>query len=78
MEYICSFFRLISIYFQMIKMECHVKKNEHFRHFLFAFNQGSKTAKAADFYSGEFYQRGIDNLVERLEVVNNNGECIID
>ena len=40
----------------------------------FAFNQGSKTAKAAD-----FYQRGIENLVERWEeVVNNNGEYIID
>jgi len=29
-------------------MECQVEKNEHFRHLLlFAFNQGSKTAKAA-------------------------------
>ena len=29
-------------------MKCQVKKNEHFRHFLpFAFNQGSKAAKAA-------------------------------
>ncbi|CAI9734608.1 Hypothetical predicted protein [Octopus vulgaris] len=32
----------------IIKMECQVKKNEHFRHLLlFAFNQGSKAAKAA-------------------------------
>ncbi|KOC60012.1 Histone-lysine N-methyltransferase SETMAR [Habropoda laboriosa] len=28
-------------------MECQVEKNEHFRHLLFAFNQGSKAAKAA-------------------------------
>ena len=40
-------------------------RNEHFRHLIFAFNQGSKAAKAADFYSGDFYQRGIENLVER-------------
>ncbi|XP_052830317.1 uncharacterized protein LOC128249815 [Octopus bimaculoides] len=32
----------------IIKMECQVKKNEHFRHLLlFAFNQGSKAAKAS-------------------------------
>ncbi|RWR98918.1 Histone-lysine N-methyltransferase SETMAR-like protein, partial [Dinothrombium tinctorium] len=32
----------------IIKMECQVEKNEHFRHLLlFAFNQGSKAAKAA-------------------------------
>ena len=60
-------------------MECHIKKNEHFLHLLFAFIQGSKSAKSADFYSGDFDQRGIDNLVERWEeVVNNNGEYIID
>ena len=35
-------------------------------------------AKAIDFYSGGFY-RGFENLVERWgEVVNNNGEFIID
>ena len=40
-------------------MECQVKKNYHFLHLLvFAFNQGSMAAKAAD-----FYQRGIENLV---------------
>jgi hypothetical protein len=98
-------------------MECQFEKNEHFRHLLlFAFNQGSKAAKAArdicavygegaiakrtarDWYanwytavlrawldkffeskSGDFYQRGIENLVERWEeVVNNKGEYIID
>ena len=60
-------------------MECQVKKNEHFAHLLFAFNQGSKATKAADLYSGDFCQRGIENLVERWEeVVNNNGEYIID
>ena len=42
----CFFlFELISVNFQIIKMECQV---EHFRHlFLFVFNQGSKGAKAA-------------------------------
>ena len=36
-------------------------------------------AKAADFYSGSFYQQGIEDLVECWEeVVNNNGEYIID
>ena len=56
-------------------MECQVNKDQHLRH-LFAFNQGRK---AADFYSGDFCQRGIENLVERwVEVVNNNGEYIID
>ena len=60
-------------YFQIIKMECQVKKNEHFWHLLFAFNQGSKTTKAADLY------QGIENLVEHCEeVVNNSGEYIID
>ena len=45
----------------------------------FPLNQGSKAAKAADFYSGNFYQQGIENLVRRWEeVVNNNGEYIID
>ena len=35
-------------------------------------------AKAADLYSGDLYQRSIENLVERwAEVVNNNGEYII-
>ena len=38
-------FELISVNFQIVKMECQV---EHFRHLLlFAFNQGSKSAKAA-------------------------------
>ena len=38
-----------------------------------------KPQKAADIYSGDFYQRGIENLVERWEeVVSNNGEYIID
>ena len=53
---------LISVYIQIIKIECQVKKNEHFRHLLFAFNKGSK---AADFNSGDFYQKGIKNLVKR-------------
>ena len=44
----CFLFELISVNFQIIKMECQVEKNEHFRHLLlFAFNQGSKAAKAA-------------------------------
>ena len=64
MECIFSIFELISVYFQMIKSECQVKKNEHFLH-LFTFNLSSNFAKAADFYSG-----GIENLVERLEVVD--------
>ena len=60
-------------------MACQVMRNEHFRHVLFAFNQVSKAAKAVDFYFRYFYQRGIENLVERWEeVVNNNGEYIID
>ena len=61
-------------------MECQAKNNEHFRHILlFALNQGSKAAKAADFYSGDFFQRGIENLAERWEeVVSNNGEYIMD
>ena len=56
-------------------MECQVNKNEQIWHLLlFAFNQDSKAAKCAD-----FYQRGVENLVERLEkVVDNNGEYIID
>ena len=54
-------------------MECQVKQNENFRHLLFAFNQYFKVEKAADFYSGDLYQRGIENLFERWEeVVNNN------
>ena len=37
---------LISVNFEIIKMECQIEKNEHFRHlFLFAFNQGSKAIK---------------------------------
>ena len=45
----------------------------------FAFNQCSKATKAADFYSDDFYQHVIKNHVERWEeVVNNNGEYIID
>ena len=42
---ICFFFlfELTSVNFQVIKMECQVEKNEHFRHLLlFAFNQNSK------------------------------------
>ena len=47
--------------------------------YLFACNEGSEVSKAADFYSGDFYQRSIENLVERWEeLVSNNGECIID
>ena len=47
--------------------------------FLFALNQGSKAAKADDFYSGDFYKRGIENPAERgEELANNNGEYIID
>ena len=60
-------------------MECQVKKNEHFRHLIFALNQGFKASKVADLYFGDFYQRGIENLVKRWEeVVNNNGEYIIN
>ena len=67
----------MSVYLQIIKLECHVKKNVHFRHF--AFNQSSKAGKTADFYSSDFYQRGIENHFELWkEVVNNNGEYIID
>ena len=57
-----------------------MKKNEHFRHLLlFAFTQSSKATKAVDFYSGDFYQQGIENLVKHWEeVVNNNGEYIMD
>lgn len=45
---IMFFFELIYVNFQIIKMECQVEKNEHFRHLLlFAFHQGSKAAKAA-------------------------------
>lgn len=41
-------FELIYVNFQIIKMECQVKKNEHFRHlFLLAFNQGFKVEKAS-------------------------------
>ena len=60
-------------------MEYQVKINEHFLPLLlFTFNQGSKAAKAADFFSGDFYQRLIENFVELWEeVVNNNGEYII-
>ena len=55
-------------------MECQVKKNEHLRHLLFALSQGSKAARAAD-----FCQRGIENLVERVEEhANNNGESLIN
>ena len=39
-------FELISVNFQIVKMECQVEKNEHFRHLLlFAFNRGSKAIK---------------------------------
>ena len=37
MECIFSFLQLISFYFQTIKMECQVKKNEHFRHLILLF-----------------------------------------
>ena len=41
-------FKLINVYFQIIKMGFQVKENEHFlHHLLFAFNQGSKAAKSA-------------------------------
>ena len=50
------------MYFQIIKLECQVTKNEHFDTF-FAFNQGSNFAKAADLYSGDSYQQGIKNLL---------------
>ena len=50
-------------------MVCKVKKNVHLRHH-FVFNQGPKATKAADIFSGDFYQRGIDkncgNLVANL------------
>ena len=59
-------------------MESKVKKNEHFWHLLFAFNQGYNATKAADFYSGDFVQRGIENHVERWEVLVKNGEYILD
>lgn len=59
--YFCFWVNLISVYFQIIKMECQVKKNEDFRYLLlYAFNQGSKAAKAkacdwhAKFKSGNF------------------------
>ncbi|RWR98798.1 Histone-lysine N-methyltransferase SETMAR-like protein, partial [Dinothrombium tinctorium] len=45
----------------IIKMECQVEKNEHFRH-LFAFNQGSKAAKAA---RDIFAVYGEDAIAER-------------
>ena len=56
-------------------MECQVKKNDNFHHFLpIALNHGPKATKAAN-----FYQQGIENLVERWEEIvnNNNGEYII-
>ena len=49
------FFELISVYCQIFKMTCQVKKNEHLQHLIFAFNQCSKAAKAADLYSADFY-----------------------
>ena len=50
-------------------MESHVKKNDHFSHLLFALSQGSKAVKAAhDICASEHWK----------EVVNNNGEYIID
>ena len=61
-------------------MECQVKKNERFSNLLpYAFNQGCKAAKAADFHSGDLYHRGTENPAEHWEeVVNNKGEYIID
>ena len=39
----------------------------------------SKASSAADLYSGDFCQRGIENPVERWEeVVNSNGDYIDD
>ena len=39
---------LISVYFQIIKMERQFRKNDRFQHFLlFAFNKSFKAAKAA-------------------------------
>ena len=40
-------------------MECQIKKNEHFQHLIFAFDQGSKVTKAADFFSSDLYQQCI-------------------
>ena len=76
----CIFFETMSVYFLIIKLKCRVKKNEHLRHLLiFALNHGSKAAKAANLYSVDFSQRGIENLVVGWEeVVDINGEYIID
>ena len=44
----CVSIQVISLYFQIIKMECQVEKNVHFRYLLlFAFNRGFTVAKAA-------------------------------
>ena len=45
--FVFKYFELISVYFQPIKMECQVEKNEHFLYLLFTFKQGSKATKAA-------------------------------
>ena len=58
-------------------MECQDKKMRIFYSFFLLLIK--VLAKSVDFYSGDFYQRGIENLVERWEeVVNNNGEYVID
>ena len=75
----CIFFRLsqskiILVYCQLTKIECQLKRIEHFQHLLLnAFIKGSKAAKVADFYYDDFYQLGIENIVQCWEeVVNNN------
>ncbi|XP_036357692.1 uncharacterized protein LOC115210875 isoform X1 [Octopus sinensis] len=48
----------------IIKMECQVKKNEHYQHLLlFAFNQGSKAIKAAHDICAVY---GEDAIAERI------------
>ena len=54
-----SLSEVISVYFQISKMECEVKRN----HLLFALNQSSKAENADNFYSGDFCQRGIKILL---------------
>ena len=73
------FLELIYFYLQTIKWNVKLRKMSIFLLLLFVFNHGSKATKAADLYSGDFYQRGIEYLVECWEeVVINNEKYIID
>ena len=66
-----SLLKLISFYFQTIKIECEVRKNEHFLRLLFAFSQGTMIAKATHYicavYEGAIAKRTAHDWYAKLK-----------